>query len=58
MEKAYRWESDTNRSHVRSEIELLDDDENVVAAVECKHEGIPLCGAVDNQAIEYAVWSH
>ena len=57
LEKAYRWESDANRSHVRPDIELLDDDENVVVVVECKHEGIKLSEAVNNQAIEYAIKS-
>ena len=57
LEKAYRWESDPNRSHIRPDIELLDDDENVVVVVECKHEDVPLGKAVDDQAIEYAIKS-
>ena len=57
LEKAYQWESDPNRSHIRPDIELLDDDENVVVVVECKHEDVPLGKAVDDQAIEYAIKS-
>ena len=57
LEKAYRWESDPNRSHIRPDIELLDDDENVVVVVECKHENVPLSEAANHQAIEYAIKS-
>ena len=57
LEKAYPWESDPNRSHIRPDIELLDDDENVVVVVECKHENVPLGKAVYDQAIEYAIKS-
>ena len=57
LEKAYQWESDPNRSHIRPDIELLDDDENVVVVVECKHENVPLGKAVYDQAKEYAAKS-
>lgn len=56
LEKTYRWESDPARSHIRPDIELLGDGKDeVLAVVECKHEGVPLSKAVDDQAIEYAV---
>ena len=57
LEKAYRWESDPNKSNIRPDIELLDENENVIVVVECKHEGVPLSKAVDEQAIEYAIKS-
>ena len=57
LEKAYQWESDPNRSHIRPDIELLDDDENVIVVVECKHEKVPLGQAVYDQAKEYAIKS-
>ena len=57
LEKAYRWESDPNRSHIRPDIELLDEEENTVVVVECKREEVPLSKAVDEQAIEYAIKS-
>ena len=58
LEYAYKWESDPARSHIRPDIELLDDEDNVLVVVECKHEGVPLSKAVDTQAIEYAVKSN
>ena len=57
LERAYRWESDPNRSHIRPDIELLDEDGNVVVVVECKREEVPLSEAVDDQAKEYAAKS-
>lgn len=58
LEKAYRWESDVNKSHIRTDIELLDETENnVVVVVECKHEEVPLSKAVEDQAVEYAIKS-
>ena len=36
---------------------MLDDDENVVVVVECKHENVPLSEAANHQAIEYAIKS-
>ena len=57
LEYAYKWESDPARSHIRPDIELLDDEDNVLVVVECKHENVPLSKAVDTQAIEYAVKS-
>ena len=58
LEYAYKWESDPTRSHIRPDIELLDDEDNVLVVVECKHGGVPLSKAVDRQAIEYAVKSN
>ena len=57
LEEAYRWESDPNRSHIRPDIELLDEDSNTLVVVECKREEVPLSKAVDEQAIEYAIKS-
>ena len=57
LERAYRWESDPNRSHIRPDIELLDEDGNVVVVVECKREEVPLSEAVGDQAKEYAIKS-
>lgn len=57
LEKAYRWESDPNRSHIRPDIELLDENDHTVVVVECKHEEVPLSNAVDEQAKEYAIKS-
>ncbi len=57
LEKAYRWESDPNRSHIRPDIELLDENDHAVVVVECKHEEVPLSNAVDEQAKEYAIKS-
>lgn len=57
LERAYRWESDPNRSHIRPDIELMDENGNVVVVVECKRKEVPLSQAVDDQAKEYAVKS-
>ena len=58
LEYAYKWESDPARSHIRPDIELLDDEDNVLVVVECKHGGVPLpSGRVDAQAIKYALKS-
>ena len=57
LEKAYKWVGDPNRSHIRPDIELLDENENTVVVVECKREEVPLSKAVDEQAIEYAIKS-
>ena len=57
LEYAYPWESDPARSHIRPDIELLDDEDNVLVVVECKHEDVPLSKAVDAQAMEYALKS-
>lgn len=57
LEEAYRWESDPNRSHIRPDIELLDEHRNTLVVVECKREEVPLSKAVDEQAIEYAIKS-
>lgn len=57
LEEAYPWESDPNRSHIRPDIEMLDEDGNTVVVVECKREEVPLSKAVDEQAIEYAIKS-
>ena len=58
LEHAYKWESDPRRSHIRPDIELLDDEDNVLVVVECKHEGVRISEEVDAQAIEYAVKSY
>ena len=58
LEHAYKWESDPTRSHIRPDIELLDDEDNVVVVVECKREDVPLSQAVDAQAKEYALKSN
>ena len=57
LERAYAWESDASRSHIKPDIELLDENGGVVVVVECKHEDVPLSKAVDDQAIEYAIKS-
>ena len=57
LERAYAWESDANRSYIKPDIELLDEDGGIVIVVECKHEDVPLSKAVDDQAIEYAIKS-
>ena len=57
LEHAYKWESDSNRSHIRPDIEMLDDDREVLVVVECKHENVPLSKKVDDQAIEYTIKS-
>lgn len=54
----YKWESDPARSHIRPDIELLNDKREVLVVVECKHEGVPLSPAVDAQAMEYAIKSN
>ena len=58
LEHAYKWESDLGRSHVRPDIELLDDEDNVLVVVECKREDVPLDEGVDAQAIGYAIKSY
>ena len=58
LEYAYKWESDPRRSHIRPDIELLDDEDNVLVVVECKHGGVPLSTEVDEQAFEYALKSN
>ncbi|MCY4284328.1 MAG: type I restriction enzyme HsdR N-terminal domain-containing protein [Thiotrichales bacterium] len=54
LERSYPWVSDSARTRIRSDIELLDDG-NVVVVVECKRGDVPLDERVDQQAIEYAV---
>lgn len=57
LERAYRWESDPNRSHIRPDIELMDENGNVLVVVECKRKEVPLSQAVYDQAKEYAIKS-
>ena len=57
LEQSYPWVSDPARTRVRSDIELLDDGDNVLVVVECKRCDVPLDERVDQQAIEYAVKS-
>ena len=64
LEWKYDWISDPSRSHIRPDIELLDEhdgppysrrDRRVLVVVECKNEDVPLSEAVYDQAIEYAI---
>ena len=64
LEWKYDWISDPSRSHIRPDIELLDEhdsppfsrsDRRVLVVVECKHEKVPLSEAVYDQAMEYAI---
>ena len=58
VERSYDWVGDPSRQRVRSDIELLDDDGKTLIVVECKAPGIPLGGAVERQALEYAIKSN
>ena len=65
LEWKYDWISDPGRSHIRPDIELLDEhdgppyhsrsDRSVLVVVECKNEEVPLSEAVYDQAKEYAI---
>ena len=64
LEWKYDWISDPSRSHIRPDIELLDEhdgppycrsDRSVLVVVECKNEDVPLSEAVYDQAKEYAI---
>lgn len=57
LERSYPWVGDPNRHRVRPDIELLGDDGATVVVVECKAPGVPLGGAVEHQALEYAIKS-
>ncbi len=54
LEENYNFVSDPNRSRIRPDIELLDNNCNVLVVVECKRESVPLGECVTQQAIEYA----
>ena len=56
LERSYAWVGDPNRHRVRPDIELLGENDETVAVVECKAPGIPLGGA-ERQALEYAIKS-
>lgn len=56
VEQSYAWVGNVNRSRVRTDIELVKDEE-VAVVIECKSERVPLSQKVDDQAIDYAVKS-
>ena len=58
LENGYSWIGDAGRSHIRPDIELLDDNGDTLVVVVCKAPEIPLGPAVEKQALEYAIKSN
>ena len=58
LERNYPLVGNPNRHRIRSDIELLDDEDHTVVVVECKAPEIPIGGPVERQALEYAVKSN
>ena len=57
LERSYEWVGDPSRQRIRPDIELLGENDETIVVVECKAPGIPLGGAVERQALEYAIKS-
>ncbi len=53
LENSYAWLSDPDRTHVRPDIEILEDGK-VLVVVECKRKSVPVGEHVYQQAREYA----